>query len=201
VTSLVLPYGWLRDDTRKGVILRSLAENKGLVHVGLHGHSISDENLSVLSQSLKAHPTITSLDLRDTNPWAQDGGRIVLSDEQKAKRTSLVAEMMHGNTILQTINFSIHERDNNIYSQVIVPHLETNCFRPRVLTVKEIAYKPFREKVLGRAVYCVRSNPNLVWMLLSQNVDGFVQPEEEESNSKETVAVVRIGTKRKHESI
>jgi hypothetical protein len=47
------------------------------------------------------------------------------------------------------------------------------------------------KKVLGRAVYSVRSNPNLVWMLLSENVDAFVrsEEEEEETNSIEPEAV------------
>jgi hypothetical protein len=47
-------------------------------------------------------------------------------------------------------------------------------------------------KILGRALYCVRSNPNLVWMFLSENVDAFVRSEEEEeeaSNSEVPVAV------------
>jgi hypothetical protein len=206
VTSLVLPYGWRRDDTGTGVNLRSLAENKSLVHLGLFGVSISDENWSVLCQSLQAHPTVTSVDLRDTLPWrAQNRAIIMFSREQKAKRTSRVAEMMQTNTVLQTIHFSIYERDDEIYSQVILPRLETNRFRPRVLAVKKTVDRPFREKVLGRALHCVRSNPNLVWMFLSQNVDAFVrseeEEEEEESNSEETVAADEAeavaGSKRK----
>jgi hypothetical protein len=204
VTSLVLPYGRILDDARKGLIFRSLAENKGLVHLELSGTSISDENLSLVCQSLQVHPTLTSLYLHNTTPLAQNSFRIiVLSDEQKAHRTSLAAEMMQTNTILQTINISMYESDDEIYSQTILPRLETNRFRPRVLAVKKIVDGPFREKILGRALHCVRSNPNLVWMFLSQNVDAFACSEEgeEENSNEETVAVegsvAVAGSKRK----
>jgi hypothetical protein len=71
------------------------------------------------------------------------------------------------------------------------PRLETNLFRPRVLAVKKTADRPFREKILGRALYSVRSNPNLLWMFLSQNVDAFARSEEEEEHtvSEERVVV------------
>jgi hypothetical protein len=192
VTSLRLPHywGWEADVTRKGLIFRSFAENKGLVHLDLYGLPISDENLSVLCQSLQVHPTLTSLDLRDTRPRMRTGFVSVFSDEQKAQRTSLVAEMMQTNTLLQTIHNLPREKDQQIYSETILPRLETNRFRPRVLAVKKTVDRPFREKVLGRALHCVRSNPNLVWMFLSQNVDAFVRSGEEEENSNEdTVSV------------
>jgi hypothetical protein len=97
--------------------------------------------------------------------------------------------MMQHNTVLQSIELSASERDDQIYTQEIHPYLETNQYRPRVLAVKKTKDRPFREKVLGRALYSVRSNPNLVWMLLSENVDAFVRSEEEEINSEVPVAV------------
>jgi hypothetical protein len=61
-----------------------------------------------------------------------------------------------------------------------------------VLAVKKTIERPFREKVLGRALHCVKSNPNLVWMFLSENVDAFgrseEQEEEEVGNSEVPVA-------------
>jgi hypothetical protein len=59
-----------------------------------------------------------------------------------------------------------------------------------VLAIKKTKDRPFREKVLGKAVYSVRINPNLVWMLLSENVDAFVRSEEEEEKSNSEVPVV-----------
>jgi hypothetical protein len=88
--------------------------------------------------------------------------------------------------------------------QEIRPYLLTNLYRPRVLAIKKTKDRPFHEKVFGRAVYSVRSNPNLVWMLLSENVDAFVRSEEEEESNSEVlvavavvVAVAGTGSKRK----
>jgi hypothetical protein len=58
-------------------------------------------------------------------------------------------------------------------------------YRPRVLAVKKTIARPFREKVLGRALYAVKSNPNLVWMFLSETVDAFVRSEEDEAEEEE----------------
>jgi hypothetical protein len=137
------------------------------------------------------HPTLTSLDLRATD---------------KAHLTSVVAEMMKENTTLLAIELCEHQRDEKIYTEAILPYLEANLYRPRVLAVKKTKQRPFREKVLGRALYCVRrSNPNLVWMFLSQNVDAVVrleeeeeEEEEEESNSEMPAVVEAVaGSKRK----
>jgi hypothetical protein len=199
VASLVLPNYWTAEETMQGIVSRSLAENKSLMHLCFRESAISDENWSLLCQSLQVHPTLTSLDLRNTARVQING----LSDEQKTPRTNLVAEMMQTNTILQTIDIFPRERDQRIYSETILPRLETNRFRPRVLAVKKIVDGPFREKILSRALHCVRSNPNLLWMFLSQNVDAFACSEEEEENSnEETVAVEEsvavAGSKRKH---
>jgi hypothetical protein len=173
------------------ILFRALANNRGLVDFEFRNHSISDENWTILCQSLQAHPTLTSLDLEDTRPWSPDGVPTILSDEQKIHRTRALAEMIQENAVLQTITLSEHERDGHIYTQEIKPYLVTNQYRPCVLAIKKTKDRPFREKVLGRAVYSVRSNPNLVWMLLSENVDAFVrsEEEEEESNSEVPVAV------------
>jgi hypothetical protein len=102
----------------------------------------------------------------------------------------MLADMVQRNIVLHTIILSEGERDEQIYTGSILPYLETNLYRPRVLAVKQTTERPFREKVLGRALYCVKSNPNLVWMFLSENVDAFVRSEEEERNSEVAVAVV-----------
>jgi hypothetical protein len=157
------------------ILFRALANNRGLVDLNLQNHSISDENWTILCQSLQAHPTLTCLNLRATRSLADD--LIILSDEQKTHRTRVLAEMMQTNTVLHTIALSASERDEQIYTEEIRPYLVTNLYRPRVHAIKKTLDRPFREKVLGRALYSVRSNPNLVWMLLSENVDAFVLSE------------------------
>jgi hypothetical protein len=75
-------------DAGKGVIFSSLAVNKGLVKLDLNSRSVSEENWTILCQSLKGHPTLTLLDLRYTNPSSLDGeDQIEMSDEQRAQRT------------------------------------------------------------------------------------------------------------------
>jgi hypothetical protein len=186
VTSLKPDY-LSTHDAETAVLFSALANNRGLEELDLKDIAISDDNWSILYESLKAHPTLTDLDLRRTMP-VSSGIRNVLADEQKSHRTRVLADMMKVNTVLHTIHLSEDERDDQIYTEEISPYLETNLYRPRVVAVKKTIERPFREKVLGRALDCVKSNPNLVWMFLSENVDAFVRSEEE-NNSEVTVSV------------
>jgi ABC-type oligopeptide transport system ATPase subunit len=113
-------------------------------------------------------------------------GRILLTDEQKSHQTRVRAEMMQENAIMHTIHSSEDERDDQIYTEDISPYLETNLYRPRVVAVKKTIERPFREKVLGRALGCVKSNPNLVWMFLPRNMDAFVRSEEREEEASDS---------------
>jgi hypothetical protein len=178
------------NDTEHGISFRALANNRGLLDLNLYNHNISDENWTILCESLQAHPTLTSLDLQSTWPRSPTGGRItVTDDDQKTRRTRALAEMVQHNTVLLTIDLSEVGRDEQIYTAEIIPYLETNRYRPRVVAVKKTIARPFREKVLGRALYCVKSNPNLVWMFLSENVDAFVRSEEEEVEESNIIEV------------
>jgi hypothetical protein len=193
VTRLRPDFHWTRTlDTGKGMVFRSLTENKGLVDLDLSGHSIIDENWSVLCEALHGHPTLTSLDLEYTSSRAHNGARIALSTDQRAQRTRAIAELTEVNTILLTVVLADGERDEKIYTQEIIPYLETNLYRPRVLAVKKTIERPFREKVLGRALGCVKSNPNLVWMFLSRNVDAFVRSEEREEEASDSDIPVAV---------
>jgi hypothetical protein len=207
VTKLKLYYR--RTDYRRtidadmAILFAALANNRGLVDLDLCNIPTSNENWSALCESLKAHPTLTCLDLRSTSPRHPIGNRIVLTDDQKLHRTRLLAEMVQHNTVLHTIQLSEDERDEEIYTEEILPRLETNLYRPRVLAVKKTKEITFREKVLGRALFSVNSSPNLVWMFLSENVDAFARTEEEHETTSIEVPVVVVsaaavaGTKRK----
>jgi hypothetical protein len=117
-------------------------------------------------------------------PGEDDERSTLLSDQQKANRTRALAEVMQTNTILHTIRLSVEERNEDIYMQSIQPHLEANLYRPRVFAVKKEADdRLFRQKILGRALSCVGSNPNLVWRFLSENVDAFVRSEEQQGTN------------------
>jgi hypothetical protein len=171
VNSLHLGLERDEDQTGQGELFRALAGNRGLVEVSMAGCIIDNGNWAVLCESLQGHPTLTSLFVGFTCPWNIIGNRVDLSEEEKRDRSRMVAEMIRENTILHTIDFREDERDEQIYTEAIRPHLVTNRYRPRVLAVTtETRDRQIREKVLGRALYSVRSDPNLVWMFLSNNV-------------------------------
>jgi hypothetical protein len=175
-------------DAGKGVMFRSLAENKGLVELDLNNCFTSDENWTILCQSLQGHPTLTILNLRGTCPRAHIGIRIVLPNEQKAQRTRVLAAMVEDNRVLHTIRLHEEERDEQIYWESILPHLEMNHYRPRVVAITRENSQLFRRAVLGRAALqtnSVKGNSNLLWMFLSGNADVVVQSNE---HSKETEA-------------
>jgi hypothetical protein len=101
----------------------------------LEHNFISDENWSLLYESLKAHPNLTSLDVDTTGPRSPDGDNIAMTHDQKAHRTRLLADMVQHNTVLHTIRLPANEPDEQIYTSEIHPHLETNLYRPRVLII------------------------------------------------------------------
>jgi hypothetical protein len=195
----------LSNDPDRTLIFSALAENRGLTAFYASGHSIGDENWSILCQSLQKHPTLIRVDLTETGPMNPSGDICaLLSDEQKTRRTHELAEMMQTNTILCYITLSTGEYDEHIYAESIQPRLDANLYRPRVLAVKkEAERRPFRQKILGRALARVSSEPNLVWMFLSENVDAFACFEEQEGMSSSEVAAALaipdavVGSKRK----
>jgi hypothetical protein len=174
------------DDSELSFLVSALAENKGLKDFDAFWYAISDENWSILCHSVQNHPTLTNLDLACTGPKNPDGKRL-FSEEQKTNRTLALAEMMQTNTILHTIRLFPGEFDERIFAESIQPRLQANLHRPRVLAIKKEADdRSFRQKVLGRALSCVSSNPDHIWMFLSENMDAFSSCEEQ----KEGVATI-----------
>jgi hypothetical protein len=173
-------------DPDRALIFSALAENRGLTALHASGHSIDDESWTILCQSIQNHPTLTRVNLTDTGPMNSAGESCaLLSDEQKTRRTRTLAEMIQTNTILCYITLSPGEYDERIYTESIQPRLEANIYRPRVFAIKnEADDRPFRQKVLGRALAGVSSEPNLVWMFLSENVDVVVRSDEQGGASK-----------------
>ena len=90
---------------------------------------------------------------------------------------SRIALLIQALVDMLKVNMSIHTIpwDPNYCSEIfpgsVVPHLETNKFRPRLLAIQKIRPFPHRVKVLGRALLATRTDPNLFWMLLSGNAE------------------------------
>jgi hypothetical protein len=170
------------NDAEVAFFFRALANNKSLVDLNLNNKSISDENWGILCESLQAHPTLTSLNLRYTLPrW--------LNDEERAQRTRALAAMMKRNTSLHTIEQSTLNYDKQIYAEMVQPYLDTNRYRPRVLAITKAAI-PLRRPFLGLALQTksVRNNFNLLWMFLSRNPDAVVLMNEDDEQVVEAAA-------------
>jgi hypothetical protein len=104
VTKLEPNFVLAPDDADLAILLRALANNRGLVDLDLRHHSISDENWTIFFESLQAHPTLTSLDVQSTIPM----GTLfyIRLEHYQASRMRMIADMMEHNTILQTIHVS-----------------------------------------------------------------------------------------------
>jgi hypothetical protein len=144
-------------------IADALQENEGLVELSLSNGSISvnDGAWGAVCDSLQTHPTLKVLDLR------VGAGTVVIS------RMQALVNMMNRNTTIHTVHVDVCYRVHELYSESVIPYLETNRFRPRVLAIQQtrsiaIAY---RAKVLGRALLATRSDANGFWMLLSGNAE------------------------------
>jgi hypothetical protein len=196
VTRLGLSSYMHTTDATKGVFLRSLAENKSLVKLDLQDHTITTENWTAMCHSLKAHSTLTILDLRNTIPRVHTGARFQ-NDEQKAQRTRMLAALVQENRVLHTISLYEDERDEHIYVESILPILETNLYRPRVLGIKKVDIA-LRRAFLGLALQTksVRSKSNLIWMFLSGNQDVVLRSDEESAavlqSDEESAAVLQL---------
>lgn len=179
VTSLKLP-GLLRTfDAGMDVFSRALATNRGLIELNLRFIPISNENWTILFQSLRGHPTLTKLNLGMTSPARDDDGNTILTFHEKVRRTGAVAQMMKENTVLHDVDLTQDECNQRIYAESILPRLETNLYRPRVRAIKKAAIS-LRRPLLGRALQSesVRTKANLLWMLLSGNPDIVVSSNE-----------------------
>jgi hypothetical protein len=205
VTSLRLPSNRTEDGAGVGLLFGALRNNRGLVDLNFSSRAISHENWMALCQSLQAHPAVQSLDLRFTRPMSPTGSRLHLSEEQKRDRTRAIVEMLQRNTVLHVIYVFNGEYDWHIYADLILPRLETNLFRPRVLAIGQ-SDSQMRRALIGRVLQsqAVMSNPrllrtlpsgdgdsplrravepnklfekkpNLIWMFLSGNPDIFAR--------------------------
>jgi hypothetical protein len=139
--------GSLEDDTREVLAMAgALQENKGLVQLILHHRYWSVETGGAICDSLKTHPTLEILRLKERYVNAAVAPAVLKS------RIQALADMLKVN-------------------RTIEPYLKTNRFRPRVRAIQKTRPMMLRAKVLGQALLAARNDPNRSWMLLSENVD------------------------------
>jgi hypothetical protein len=167
----VLSRECLEENLGCNVVAQALSANLGLVKLYFGRQTLNAENWNLLVRSLASHPSLEVLDLGGTR---ERQSRQELSSttplDRKARRTSVVGEMLKSNTVIHTVSLSDADLHRDIFDESIQPWLEMNLFWPRIMSIKGTV-GPLREKVLGQALRKVRHNPNRMWMILSGNGD------------------------------
>jgi hypothetical protein len=153
----------------------ALPGNMGIEHLTLRDFRMSDGIWSLLCRSLSRHPRVEFLSLAPN----YHHGPQPLSAISKTARMYAILQTLHHNTVLCTINAADDLRDEAVYQNSILPRLEMNrtCFEVQRQALKR-ADPSIHPQLLGRALYVVQYNPNLVFHFLSENVPAFVRTEE-----------------------
>jgi hypothetical protein len=145
-------------------IAGALRENIGLVRLDLRaGSRMSDETWDTVYDSFEAHPTLEVLDLRSTEAF-------MAPTELKSRILKLV-DMLKVNMTIHTIQLDDYYYEHKLFRDSVIPYLETNRLRPRLLAIQKTLPQAYRAKVLGRALLAVRTDPNRFWMLLLGNAE------------------------------
>jgi hypothetical protein len=145
---------------------QALAENEGITHLRLGFDSITDESWTALWQSVSCHPKLERISLH-----------LSCSDTQKTLRTQAIVDALRINTVLLRIDLSHEEFDKVILKDDMYPRLQANRYRPRVAAIAKQKGE-WRRKLLGQALISVASNPNVIWMFLSSNVNSLISSHE-----------------------
>jgi hypothetical protein len=146
-------------------IVGAVNENKGMVDLDLkHAFSMNDETWGAVCDSLEAHPTIEVLNLH-TMRWMTLAPAVLKFQIQK------LVDMLKVNASIHTIHLGARHYQHELYRGSVIPYLETNRFRPRLLAIQRSLPIVYRAKVLGRVLVAVRTDPNRFWMLLSGNAE------------------------------
>jgi hypothetical protein len=147
-------------------IADAVKENKGLVELDLGSACCfreNDETWGAICDSLKTHPTLEALSLRSAFTDATLPPAVVKS------RIQALLEMMRVSLSIHTIYVESLYSEHELFRGSVIPYLETNKLRPRLLAIQKSRPIAYRAKVLGRALLAACSDANSFWMLLSGN--------------------------------
>jgi hypothetical protein len=146
-------------------IAGGLRENKGLVQFGLDQSFMSDEAWGAICDSLETHPTLEVLDLRTSYANASKTQAVLNF------RIHALLDMMKKNMSIHTIHLDSDHSQHELFRESVIPYLETNRLRLRLLAIQKTRPIAYRTKVLGRALLAARADVNSLWMLLSGNAE------------------------------
>jgi hypothetical protein len=148
----------------------ALRENKGLVELELRFYhsSMNDETWGAVCASLKTHPKLEVLGFTHEEQ--------TMAPEVITSRTQVVMDMIKINTSMHTLRVNACYSEHEMYPESVIPYLETNRLRPRLLAIQKARPILYRTKVLGRALLSARTDANSFWMLLSGNMEVAFPP-------------------------
>jgi hypothetical protein len=146
-------------------IAGSLRGNKGLTELNLswYGFRMTDETWDAVCDSVKTHPTLEVLHIRSMFMDTTTAPEVLKS------RIQALVDMLKVNMSIRTIHLNDRHREHELFRGSVIPYLETNRFRPRLLAIQKTRPITYRTKILGRALFAVRADANSFWMLLSGN--------------------------------
>jgi hypothetical protein len=150
------------DDINRQVlaIAGGLKENEGLVDLNLrYGIGMRDGTWDAVCDSVETHPTLEVLHLADAS----------FTPAVLKSRVQALVDMLKVNMSIHTMHLPDRYIEHELFRRSVIPHLETNRLRPRLLAIQKACPIPYRAKVLGRALLAVRTDPNRFWVLLSGN--------------------------------
>jgi hypothetical protein len=124
---------------------------------------MNDETWGAVCASLKTHPKLEVLDLIHREK--------TMAPDVITSRTQAVMDMIKVNTSIHTLRVNSCYREHEMYPESVIPYLEMNRLRPRLLAIQKARPIEYRAKVLGGALLAGRTDPNRFWMLLSGNAE------------------------------
>jgi hypothetical protein len=149
-------------------ITDAVKENKGLIELDLGTACCfreKDETWGAICDSLKTHPTLEVLSLRSEFTDATLPPAVVKSQIQA------LLDMVKVNLSIHTIYVDSLYSEHEHFRGSVIPYLETNILRPRLLAIQKTRPIAYRAKVLGRALLAARTDANNFWMLVSGNAE------------------------------
>jgi hypothetical protein len=157
------------DDTKRELLTTAdaIRENKGLVDLDLSCKvTMTDETWDAVCNSLQTHPTLEVLDLQSS-----EGREYSMAPAVLKSRIQAILDMVKINLSIHTIHLLDCCTEHDLFRGSVIPYLETNRFRPRLLAIQKTRPITYRAKVLGRALLSARTDANRFWMLLSGNAE------------------------------
>jgi hypothetical protein len=86
-------------------------------------------------------------------------------------RIQALVDMLKVNMSIHTLRLDDRYCQHKLFRGSVIPYLETNRLRPRLLAIQKTLPNTYRAKVLGRVLLSAHTNANSFWMLLSGNAE------------------------------